>query len=160
MKDSNLKIGNVVEMGRFASEVAGELGAGDVLLLSGPLGSGKTTFVQGLAKALGVKEKVTSPTFTIASEYKTAGNSKIDKLTHIDLYRFSEGEADKDPVVWEALESGSDKGVVVIEWADRLEGPDFRQAKMLRFAYGDGEGERVVGVKSKTKKPKAKKNYG
>lgn len=83
---------------------------GSVVALSGPLGSGKTTFVKGLARALGVKETITSPTFTIISEYQ--GNIP---LYHMDLYRIDSAEEFENTGGGELL-SGS--GVSVIEWAE------------------------------------------
>ena len=75
---------------RLAAELAGRLGPGDVVLVSGELGAGKTTFVRGAARALGVEEPVTSPTFTIGHVY--AGRLPV---SHLDLYRLGglEGEA-------------------------------------------------------------------
>lgn len=95
-----------------------------VVALAGPLGAGKTTFVQGLGSALGVAEPVTSPTFTMLNEY----HSGRIPLYHIDLYRLKD-----DPTTAKALggpalpllraeleEFAADKGVVVIEWAEQL----------------------------------------
>ena len=89
---------------RFAAELKG----GDVVLLSGELGAGKTTFTKGIARALGVKEQVTSPTFTIIKEYRGARLY----LYHMDMYRLS------DDLVELGLEEylGKKEGVSVIEW--------------------------------------------
>ena len=86
------------------------LQAGDVLLLSGELGAGKTTFVQGLARGLGYEGSVSSKSFVIMGEY--AGRVR---LYHADLYRLEDPEQ-----VWElGLEEISRDGVLVVEWPER-----------------------------------------
>ena len=94
------------------------LRAGDVVLLYGDLGAGKTAFVRGLARGLGANpDDVSSPTFTLVQEY--AGPTLT--LFHVDLYRLEPAEI--DDLGLEDLVSG--KGVVAIEWADRWSGrPD------------------------------------
>ena len=97
----------------LAREIAGELKAGDVLCLYGDLGAGKTAFVQGLAKGLGINDHITSPTFTIVNEYY--GDLT---LYHFDVYRI----ADPD----EMYEIGYDEyiygdGISVIEWPQLIE---------------------------------------
>ncbi|MGI5836120.1 MAG: tRNA (adenosine(37)-N6)-threonylcarbamoyltransferase complex ATPase subunit type 1 TsaE [Chloroflexota bacterium] len=87
---------------------------GDVILLRGPFGAGKTTLVQGIGAGLGVKGHVTSPSFTLVNEYE----GRIP-LYHIDLFRLNE----LDPEMEQAIESyeGSD-GITIIEWPDLLPG--------------------------------------
>jgi tRNA threonylcarbamoyladenosine biosynthesis protein TsaE len=112
----------VLSESEAATETAGErlgasLAAGDVVLLYGDLGAGKTAFVRGLARGLGADPAdVSSPTFTIVQEY--AGRLT---LYHVDLYRLDEKEA--DDLGLEELVLG--EGVVAIEWAERWRGrPD------------------------------------
>ncbi|AZA12037.1 tRNA (adenosine(37)-N6)-threonylcarbamoyltransferase complex ATPase subunit type 1 TsaE [Corynebacterium gerontici] len=98
-----------------AQQLAKELGAGDVVILEGPLGAGKTTFTQGLARGLDVQGRVTSPTFQIAREHHPNGAGPT--LIHVDAYRLL--EAGEDPL--DALESldlitEMDRAVVVAEW--------------------------------------------
>lgn len=95
-----------------------DLGRGDVVLLYGDLGAGKTAFVRGLARGIGAKpEDVSSPTFTIIQEY--AGTSLT--LYHVDLYRLEPAEI--DDLGLEELVAGD--GIVAIEWAERWSGrPD------------------------------------
>ena len=97
---------------RVAADLARELRPGDVLALHGELGSGKTTLVQGLARALGIERPVNSPTFTLINEYRGSC-----PLFHIDLYRVR-GSA-------EAMDLGLDEylfgnGITAIEWAERI----------------------------------------
>jgi tRNA threonylcarbamoyladenosine biosynthesis protein TsaE len=96
-----------------AAAVASTLLPGDVILLDGDLGAGKTTFVQGLARAMGVDDTVTSPTFTLMRSYPTAFG--VD-LLHVDLYRL---ESDAE-IVALGLPELLDEGVVAaIEWGRR-----------------------------------------
>ena len=89
------------------------LQAGDVVLLEGGLGAGKTTFAHGIGDALGVTSPVTSPTFTLIHEYATAG----PPLFHVDPYRLA-SEDDLEGIGFEDyLER---EGVLVVEWAERL----------------------------------------
>ena len=98
-------------------QLAASLGPGDVVLLFGDLGAGKTAFVRGLARGLGASgEDVSSPTFTIIQEYP----GRVT-LYHVDLYRLEPVEV--DDLGLDDLVSG--EGVVAIEWADRWNGrPD------------------------------------
>lgn len=92
----------------FAKRVADKLKGGEIILLNGDLGAGKTTFTKGLARALGIKETVTSPTFTYVKEY----DGRLT-LYHFDMYRVS----DADEVYELGLEEYFYKGgVVVVEW--------------------------------------------
>src|SRR3989344_425131 len=78
------------ETKQFASDLAQKMRGGNVLLLEGDLGSGKTTFVQGFADALGIAEPVRSPTFIIRQDFAVKNNPTITRLVHIDLYRLNE----------------------------------------------------------------------
>ncbi len=98
-----------VEFGRRLGSV---LRPNDVIALTGQLGAGKTTLIQGLAAGLGVRDYVTSPTFIIINEY----TGRLP-LYHIDLYRLDEGLAVADLGLEEYFSRG---GVCVIEWAERL----------------------------------------
>ena len=113
---------------------------GDLLLLGGGLGAGKTAFVQGLAGAMGVAGPVTSPTFTLVRAYDSPGG---DRLVHADLYRLDHLQEVEDLGLAEMLDEGA---VAVIEWgevavpvlpADHLE---------IRLDFGTEEEERFVRV--------------
>ena len=101
------------ETAAIARALAAELRAGDILLLSGNLGAGKTAFVRGLAEGLGVDPReVSSPTFTLVHEYRGGRLT----LYHVDLYRLN--RAATDDLGLEEL--GVRDGVLAIEWPDRL----------------------------------------
>jgi tRNA threonylcarbamoyladenosine biosynthesis protein TsaE len=119
-----------------AAAVAHLLQPGDVVLLDGELGAGKTTFTQGLARALGVTEVVTSPTFILMRLYPTTFGFD---LLHVDVYRLERLSEVVDLALPEMLDDGA---VAVIEWGQRAAevlSPDFLQ---IRFSLADDEWDR------------------
>jgi tRNA threonylcarbamoyladenosine biosynthesis protein TsaE len=129
------------ETERMAAALAAELRLGDVVTVSGELGSGKTTFVRGAARALGVEAPVTSPTYTIGHLYE--GRVPI---SHLDLYRF-DGMADAE---WGDLESYFAETVAFVEWPEAGAGflPPARAAVRLRHL---SERHRLIVVASPEK---------
>jgi tRNA threonylcarbamoyladenosine biosynthesis protein TsaE len=115
----------------FAAELAGRLVPGDVVTVSGELGSGKTTFVRGACAALGVRERVTSPTYTIGHRYR----GERAAVSHLDLYRF-EGVSAAE---WGDLEPYFDEAISFVEWPEAGAGvlPAARFAVTLRHAGGE-----------------------
>ena len=92
---------------------------GEIIALSGPLGSGKTTFVKGIAKGLKLKQLIQSPTFLILREYPVLKNPKIKRLVHIDLYRL---ENEKEIASLGLSDYLGQKGVVsLIEWPEKIQ---------------------------------------
>ena len=123
------------ETERLAESMARGLRAGDVLLLTGPLGAGKTAFVRGLAHGLGIDPgEVSSPTFTLVHEYR---GGRL-RLFHADLYRL--GTADAEDLGLDEL--GVRDGVLAIEWPDRL-GHAFRGAMQVEIAVVDETTRRI-----------------
>lgn len=110
-------ISTLAKLDAFAKRVAGELRGGDVLALEGPLGAGKTAFVQRLGKHLGVAEKITSPTFTLMHLH-AAPHPRVHQLVHLDAYRLTSDAAFTGLGVADFL--GKENAVVVIEWADKV----------------------------------------
>ena len=112
----------------LAAELAGRLEPGDVVTVSGELGSGKTTFVRGACIALGVRERVTSPTYTIGHRY----HGERGEVSHLDLYRF-EGVSAAE---WGDLEPYFDNAIAFVEWPEAGAGvlPSPRFAVRLRHA--------------------------
>jgi len=107
---------------------------GDVILLAGELGAGKTAFTQGFGAALGVREPITSPTFTLASQYE----GRLD-LNHVDVYRLEQLSEVLDLGLPEMLDEG---GVTVIEWGDAIVGALPADYLLIRLTYGDGVDDR------------------
>ena len=101
------------ETERIGAQVARELRAGDVVLVSGELGSGKTTFVRGACRALGVTGPVTSPTYSIGQRYEGRVH-----VAHLDLYRFDT----VDESDWADLEPYFDSAIAFVEWPEAGEG--------------------------------------
>jgi len=101
--------GSAAETEALAAEVARGLGPGDLVTVAGDLGTGKTTFVRGAARALGVSQPVTSPTFTIGHRYEAPV-----PVAHLDLYRI----AHLEPEEWGDLEPYFDGTIAFVEWPE------------------------------------------
>ncbi len=117
------------------------LSGGEVILLNGQLGAGKTVFVKGIARALGVdEEEVTSPSFTLVNLHQ---GRRL--LYHLDLYRLGEGAAAAHAVDLDEI-LRDEAAVVIIEWGERL-GPYPLPADVLRIGIsGDGDEPRKITV--------------
>jgi tRNA threonylcarbamoyladenosine biosynthesis protein TsaE len=117
---------------------------GDVLLLSGDLGAGKTTFAQGFGRALGIDEPVTSPTFTLVRQYDVAdGPGGIRTLLHADVYRLDHLAEIADLGLGQVVEDG---GVALVEWGDAAEPVlgDGALALSLAVDPGDDDSRRIT----------------
>jgi tRNA threonylcarbamoyladenosine biosynthesis protein TsaE len=121
----------------FAASLAPVLQTGEVLLLHGDLGAGKTTFVQGLASALGAGESIQSPTFTIVAQHQT----RLGTLYHLDLYRLVDPD-ELESVGYEAFIDPVD-GITVIEWPERAGDWLPNRYILVTFEYIDSESRRV-----------------
>jgi len=115
------------------------LAAGDVILLGGELGAGKTTFTQGLARAMGITEPVTSPTFTLVRAYDTPGSIR---LVHADLYRLDHLQEVVDLGLTELLEGA----VGVVEWGEAAAPVLVPEYLEVRLDFGDGDDDRILSV--------------
>ena len=125
---------SVEETWALARRLAEELKPGDVLCLEGDLGAGKTTFVQGLAAALGVSGRVTSPTFCLVQEHSSPDGHL---LVHMDLYRLS-SEDDVLAIGWEDYLSRG--AVLAVEWPERagtLVPANARHVSFIRLGQED-----------------------
>jgi tRNA threonylcarbamoyladenosine biosynthesis protein TsaE len=132
-----LHTASVEETRRVAGRLAEVLTAGDLILLVGDLGAGKTAFVQGLAAALDVQEPVTSPTFTLAHRYQ--GNGL--RVHHLDVYRLESPDEAIDLGLAELLD---DEAVTVVEWGDRLRPALPAELLEISFHFGEGDDDREI----------------
>jgi tRNA threonylcarbamoyladenosine biosynthesis protein TsaE len=118
-----------------AARLAARLAPGDVVTVSGELGTGKTTFVRGACRALAVTAPVTSPTFTIGHRYR----GRVD-VSHLDLFRFT----GVSPAEWGDLEPYFDDAVVFVEWPEAGEGVLPVPRVSVRLEHGGGDRRRIA----------------
>ena len=131
---------SVEETKELAATLAPFLRRGDIILLEGDLGAGKTQFVQAIASCLGVTENIVSPTFNIMLSYQ--GDDL--ELSHFDLYRLDSSQELEDVGYWEALE---DDGVSFVEWGNKF--PNCMPADYMRIRIEcTGESTRVITCRS------------
>jgi tRNA threonylcarbamoyladenosine biosynthesis protein TsaE len=120
---------------------AAVLSSGDIVLLSGTLGAGKTTFVKGVARGLGVQDRVTSPTFTMVREHQCSNEAGIATLHHCDVYRVESLDEVLDLALGELVE---DDAVALVEWGE-LAAPVFgRDVMTIDFQVDDDEGRTLT----------------
>jgi tRNA threonylcarbamoyladenosine biosynthesis protein TsaE len=114
---------------------------GDLVLLRGDLGAGKTTFAQGIARGFGVSDPVQSPTFTLIAEYDAPALGPDGQLIHVDLYRL-DGSADVESIGLDQYFE-RDGCVTVIEWPDRADPTAFPNSWSVHLLIGEGETRQI-----------------
>lgn len=129
---------SVDETRSLAASLAGVVAPGDLVLLAGELGAGKTAFVQGLGWALGVAEPITSPTFALAQRYD--GDLVVH---HLDVYRLDQLHEVLDLGIGELL----DEGVVVIEWGDAVAKALPNDYLEIALRFGTQPDDRVITLR-------------
>lgn len=121
---------------QLGKKIAKTLKVGQVIGLVGELGAGKTQFVKGLAKGLGLKNNITSPTFVLLRNYESV------KLVHIDCYRLNNSD--------ELLELGFEElikdNIIVIEWADKIRSILPKDTHWVKFKVGKKENQRLINL--------------
>ena len=127
---------SAAETEAVGARIAAELRPGDVVLLRGDLGAGKTTLIRGACRALGVTEPVTSPTFTIGQRYRS-GRLPV---SHLDLYRLESLEGEDPALLEDYLEPES---VAFVEWPEAGAARLARAALTLRLAHEEGDRRRI-----------------
>ena len=115
-----LRSSSIDETHAIAAAIAGLTRPGDVIILSGEMGAGKTAFAQGFGRALGVDEPITSPTYTLVHSYDVPKSGPLGRVTlhHADLYRLDRTEEVADLALAELAEFD---GIVLVEWGDVVE---------------------------------------
>lgn len=138
MNEVKIKINNLEETKDLAYKIGSILKLGDIILFKGVIGAGKTTFIQFLANSLGIKERITSPTFVI---HTLRCNGRIP-LSHVDLYRLD----DESKVESIGFEDYYDSSVTVIEWSERY--TKFKEPYLeMIFECTDNENERIITIR-------------
>jgi tRNA threonylcarbamoyladenosine biosynthesis protein TsaE len=125
---------------RAGEAFAALLAPGDIVLLSGPLGAGKTTFTKGVAKGLGVRDRVTSPTFTMVREHRCENDQGISTLHHCDVYRVNSLDEVIDLALGELVEEG---GVALVEWGELAASVFGRDVLTLQITPDDHDGRTI-----------------
>ena len=110
-------VGNLKETIQLGKKFAQGLNPKSIILLQGPIGAGKTSFVQGIAEGLLIKEDITSPTFALSHHY---GSGTIP-LIHMDLYRINDDLMAKELFLSEEEEAIQNKAIIVIEWPELIQ---------------------------------------
>jgi tRNA threonylcarbamoyladenosine biosynthesis protein TsaE len=126
------------ETQKVGFDFAKTLKGGDVVALHGDLGSGKTTFVQGLAEGLGITKKIISPTFIIMRTYEVGRKN----FYHVDLYRIEDEKDVEGLGLLEIMESND--SIVVIEWPEKIENILPQKRKDIVFTYIDNDKRSIV----------------
>jgi tRNA threonylcarbamoyladenosine biosynthesis protein TsaE len=125
------------ETRQVAERIGSLVCAGDLILLGGELGAGKTTFTQGLARALGIDERVTSPTFTLLHSYE----GRDLRLLHADVYRLGHLQEVIDLGLPELLEEGA---AAVVEWGEVAEPVLLADHLNVWISFGEGDDDRLL----------------
>ena len=123
----------------LAGAVAALARPGDVIVLAGDLGAGKTAFAQGFAAALGIEERVTSPTFVIARTYEGRY-----RLNHLDVYRLEDLQEAEDVGLAELVDDGA---VTLVEWGDHVAPLLPTDHLEIRLTFGDLDDDRTIVVR-------------
>lgn len=117
---SHFVLNSIQDTKKMAREIAGEVRAGQILALSGPIGAGKTTFVKAFAAALGIEKTIVSPTYTLLQPYTLPrAVNGIKTLVHIDAYRLESAE-ELTAIGFEDF-LNDPTALIVIEWAEKVE---------------------------------------
>jgi len=131
----------VEETEALAAALVAELGAGAVVLLHGEMGAGKTSFVRGACRALGVTDPVTSPTFTLARRYVGDRDGEPIAVSHLDLHRLG-SLAGEDPGLLADYLTGDE--IAFVEWPEVAEAELGPIAARVRLAHAGGDARDVT----------------
>ena len=126
---------SVKETFNLGERISQKLNPKSIVLLQGPIGAGKTTFVQGIAKGLSISEDITSPTFALSHHY----NSGKIPLIHLDLYRLENISSAKEVFLSEEEEALQNQAILVIEWPELIE-PLIENFWKIEISYAKNSG--------------------
>ena len=136
-----VEVNSIEAMHEFGATLGSQLRTGDLILLSGPLGAGKTALTQGIGRALGITG-ITSPTFVISRIHQ----GKI-RLVHVDAYRMQEHNNDNTALFDDLdLESYLESSVTVVEWGEGLASRISDSFLELKLSFGVGEKARIIEI--------------
>ena len=128
-------IGNLTETIKLGRDFAQGLNPQSIILLQGPIGAGKTSFVQGIAEGLSISEDIISPTFALSHHY----NSGKIPLIHLDLYRLRDSLMAKEFFIDQEEEANHNEAILVIEWPQLIE-PIIDNFWKIEISYADNYG--------------------
>jgi len=130
----------------FGKKLSAKLNGGDILLLSGDLGAGKTSLVKGIAKSLGIKHEITSPTFTLMNVYEVKGKRlKVKVFVHIDTYRLKDEKELLEIGIEDYL--GKPNTICVIEWPEKISNLlKNKQTTAITLEHGDKPEQRKISI--------------
>ena len=126
---------NLKETLNLGKKLSGKLNPQSIVLLQGPIGAGKTSFVKGIAKGLSISEDITSPTFALSHHY----NSGKIPLIHLDLYRLGNISSAKEVFFSEEEEALQNHSILVIEWPELIE-PLIENFWKVKISYAKNSG--------------------
>ena len=130
---------NLQETLNLGKKLSGKLNPQSIVLLYGPIGAGKTSFVQGIAKGLSISEEITSPTFALSHHYHSG---KIP-LIHLDLYRLDNVSSAREVFISEEEEAIQRKAILVIEWPELIE-PVIDNFWKIKISYAKNFGRNYL----------------
>ena len=134
-----IKTTSVAETEAFAEDFAKTLKAKDVLAFFGEMGAGKTAFVRGLAKGLGITENISSPTFATVNDYGA--------LAHFDMYRIETWEDLYSTGFFDCIDQGK---ILAVEWSENIENALPENAIRITITKGEGENDRTITIEGET----------
>ena len=130
---------NLKETLNLGEKLSQKLNPQSIVLLKGPIGAGKTSFVQGIAKGLSISEDITSPTFALSHHYSSG---KIP-LIHLDLYRLENSSSAKEVFFSEEEEASQNEAILIIEWPELIE-PLIKDFWKIEISYAKNYGRNYL----------------
>ena len=130
---------NLKETLNLGEKLSQKLNPQSIVVLKGPIGAGKTSFVQGIARGLSISEDITSPTFALSHHY----NSGKIPLVHLDLYRLENSSSAKEVFFSEEEEALQNKAILVIEWPELIE-PLIKDFWKIEISYAKNYGRNYL----------------